>query len=124
MAARACLLLLGTATLADAQPPVIPAAPPIHTAAQYTKHVRSVSGGSLSTVDVPGATSYKLVHLHGATRERGFAYGALLAGEIISLVGKMDDFCASPFSPLLRTLKTDLALCLILPLFVGQTNRR
>lgn len=76
-------------------PPVIPSAPPIHAASQYTKHVRSVSGGSLSAVAVPGATAYKLVHLHGSTHQRGLAYGSLLADDIVSLVDKMDDFYKS-----------------------------
>jgi isopenicillin-N N-acyltransferase-like protein len=83
---------------AVAQPPSIPDAPPIHAAAPHTQHLRTEHGGSLSSVEVPGGTPFKLVHLHGTTRERGFAYGQLLASDIIELSDAMDGFYRSEVS--------------------------
>ena len=91
----AAALLLGGLSLAAAQPVPIPAAPPIHAAAEYTRPLRSVPGGNLSAVAIPGATPYKLVHLHGSTEERGFAYGRLLHADIIEIASQMDDFYRS-----------------------------
>ena len=91
----AAALLLGGLSLAAAQPVPIPAAPPIHAAAEYTRPLRSVPGGNLSAVAIPGATPYKLVHLHGSTEERGFAYGRLLHADIMGLCDQMDDFYRS-----------------------------
>ena len=93
--AMAAALLLGGLSLAAAQPVPIPAAPPIHAAAEYTRPLRSVPGGNLSAVAIPGATPYKLVHLHGSTEERGFAYGRLLHADIMELCGQMDYFYRS-----------------------------
>ena len=94
----AAALLLGGLSLAAAQPVPIPAAPPIHAAAEYTRPLRSVPGGNLSAVAIPGATPYKLVHLHGSTEERGFAYGRLLHADIRAHSSIPDKQMGSPCS--------------------------
>ena len=85
--------LLGA--VAVAQPPVIPGRPLIHDANSYIKHLQTADAGRLASVSIPGGTPFKVVHLHGTTRERGFAYGQLLAEDIVAMSDAMDDFYRS-----------------------------
>jgi hypothetical protein len=85
---------LGAVAVAQV-PPSIPGPPTIYDANAHIKLLRTVDGGSLSSVSIPGGTPYKMVHLHGTSHERGFAYGQLLAEDIIAMSVAMDGFYRS-----------------------------
>lgn len=65
---------------------------PVYDAAPYTTVLRTHKNGILQMVNAPDAQALPVIHLYGTAKERGEAYGTLMADEIVTfMTSVMDD---------------------------------
>ena len=69
----------------------------IYDAMTYSKQVAKVEKGVLYQVETPESASLKVIHVFGNATERGYAYGQLLAKQILHFLEKGDDAKISRF---------------------------
>ena len=76
---------------------------PIYDASAYSKLAASCPNGKKFLVDAPNGARLPVVHTWGNTTERGFAYGTILADEIVDFgITGMNDFFDQEADSLLK----------------------